>query len=307
MTNSDKPPKSPAYIADHIRRVLKDGGSAPHAAEVQWFFKEEVKSRGWYIDELRKVATRFRRVLLKEHGLDHLVRVADELFTGEMLEEKAMAVFLLQKSAGPALPLSRPKARCEFGDKEFRLFETWLDRVSSWADHDALVQYLIGPMIAEDPRRVRVVFRWAKSKDRWHRRAAAVALLRGNKQLKFFDEITRISEMLLVDKDDMVQKGLGWLLREAAKYNRERAVPYLMTIRDRAPRLVLRTACETLPPVIRAEILNTSQRRARLTTGHEPLARAYFMNGAGPKSRSFDSGRDRAKNRREKPVAASAL
>ena len=40
--------KTPAYIATHIRTVLKNGGSAPHVEEVQWFFKQEVKSRGWY-------------------------------------------------------------------------------------------------------------------------------------------------------------------------------------------------------------------------------------------------------------------
>ena len=53
--------------------------------------------------------------------------------------------------------------------------------------------------------------------------------------------------MLLPSDDDMVQKGSGWLLREAAKANPEQTVAYLMTIRDRTPRLVLRTACETLP------------------------------------------------------------
>ncbi len=44
----------------------------------------------------------------------------------------------------------------------------------------------------------------------------------------------------------MVQKGLGWLLRETAKADAKRTIPYLMQIRDRAPRLVLRTACQTL-------------------------------------------------------------
>ena len=57
--------------------------------------------------------------------------------------------------------------------------------------------------------------------------------------------------MLLPSDDDMVQKGLGWLLREGAKANREQTVAYLMTIRERTPRLVLRTACETLPAVTR--------------------------------------------------------
>ena len=61
--------KSPAYIAKHIRTVLKNGGSAPHTVEVQRFFKHQVKSRGWYTGELRKVAVRFRRTILAEHGM----------------------------------------------------------------------------------------------------------------------------------------------------------------------------------------------------------------------------------------------
>ncbi len=61
-----KSQKPPAYIAAHIRTVLKNGGSAPHTEEVQHFFKHEVKSRGWYTAELRKVAKRFRRAILAE-------------------------------------------------------------------------------------------------------------------------------------------------------------------------------------------------------------------------------------------------
>ncbi len=234
---------TPAYIAAHIRRVLKDGGSAPHSAEVQWFFKEEIKSRGWYTAELRKLAVRFRRTLLKELGLPFLLEVADKLFSGRMLEEKIFAVFLLEKLTG------------DFDDAEFRRFESWLNRIGSWADHDGLLHYLIAPMIAAEPRRAAHVFRWAKLRDRWRRRAACVALIRGTRAKMFFPEIKRLSGLLLADQDDMVQKGLGWLLRETAKFDPKRTVPYLMSIRGRAPRLVLRTACETLPPQTRKKIL----------------------------------------------------
>jgi 3-methyladenine DNA glycosylase AlkD len=53
----------------------------------------------------------------------------------------------------------------------------------------------------------------------------------------------------------MVQRGLGWLLRETAKCDPKTTVPYLLELKARAPRLVLRTACETLPPRERARIL----------------------------------------------------
>jgi len=234
---------TPAGIAAQIRRTLKDGSSAQHATGVQWFFKEEIKSHGWYASDLRRASVRFRREIRGEFGLDFLIRVADELFFGRILEEKIAAVFLLEKLDS------------EFGDGEFKLFESWLDRISSWADHDALVHYLIAPMVAAKPARVKAVFRWAKSPDRWHRRAACVALIRGARAKMFFPQIKRLSETLIGDKDDMVQKGLGWLLRETAKFDAKRTVPYLITVRGRAPRLVLRTACETLPAPDRKRIL----------------------------------------------------
>jgi 3-methyladenine DNA glycosylase AlkD len=234
---------TPAYIAAHIRRVLKDGGSAPHAEVVQHFFKEVIKSRGWYTAELRKVAVRFRRTILKERGLEFLVTIADQLFSAEVLEEKTLAVMLLEDQTQ------------NLGDREFRLFEKWVDRVTSWADHDALVHYLIAPMIAAQPARTAIVFRWAKSRNRWHRRAACVAFIQGTRQKLFFRDITRLSGLLLSDEDDMVQKGLGWLLRETAKADPKRTLPYLMRIRAKSPRLVLRTACETLPVEVKRKVL----------------------------------------------------
>ncbi len=215
--------KTPASIAKHIRTVLKNGGSAPHVKEVQWFFKHEIKSRGWYTAELRKVAVRFRRTILAEHDPANLLKVADQLFRGNMLEEKVFAVLMLQGLVG------------EFGKREFKLFESWLDRISSWADHDALVYYLIGPILAADATLLSRPPRWAKAKSRWHRRAAAVSLIQSTRLHKNFDDIQRITEMLLNDEDDMVQKGLGWLLREAAKANPQQTVEYLMTIRERSP------------------------------------------------------------------------
>lgn len=234
---------TPAAVATEIRLALKDGGSAEHAMGVQWFFKEEIQSHGWYTADLRRAVRQCRKEILHEHEFYFLVQVADRLFSGPVLEEKIAGIFLLENLT----------AKC--GDAEFKLFETWLDRVSSWADHDGLVHYLIAPMVAAKAARTKAVFRWAKSPDRWHRRAACVALIRGARAKMFFPEIVRLSDSLLGDKDDMVQKGLGWLLRETAKFDAKRTVPYLMKIRGRAPRLVLRTACETLPSAAKREIL----------------------------------------------------
>ena len=235
---------TPAEVAAQIRCALKDGGSAEHAAGVQWFFKEEIKSHGWYTADLRRALRRCRKDILREHDFDFLIKVADQLFSGPVLEEKMAGIFLLESMTD----------RC--GDREFELFENWLDRISSWADHDGLVHCLISPMVAAKTARAKSVFKWARSPNRWHRRAACVTLIRAARAKMLFPEITKLSNSLLADEDDMVQKGLGWLLREAAKFDAKRTVSYLMQIRDRAPRLVLRTACETLPVAVRKRILS---------------------------------------------------
>lgn len=243
-----RPPASrrsgtPAATAQKIRRALKAGGSSEHASGVQWFFKDEIKSHGWYTAALRKASRQWRNEILQQHDLQFLIQVADQLFSGLVLEEKVTAVFLLEN------------LHPQFGDREFRLFESWLDRIGSWADHDGLVHYLIAPMVIANPKRTKLAFRWAQSKNRWRRRAACVALIRGARERMFFPEIVELSNLLLADEDDMVQKGLGWLLRETAKFDGARTVPYLMKIRAGAPRLVLRTACETLPPASKKRIM----------------------------------------------------
>ncbi len=157
--------------------MLKTGGSAEHAQTAQRFFKEEIRSYGWRTGDLRRAVVHKRREILKQFDLKFLLQVADNLFNGDINEDKNAAVFLLEDLTD------------KFGDPEFSLLKSWLPRISNWSDHDALVHYLIGPMIATKPARAKNVFRWAKSPDRWHRRAACVALIQGTRQKMFFPEI----------------------------------------------------------------------------------------------------------------------
>ena len=163
-----------ASVANEIRHALKAGGSSERSISVQRFFKEEVQSHGWRTADLRRTALRWRREILQQSDLKFLLQVADHLFTGETNEDKNVAVFLLENITD------------KFGDEEFRLLESWLLRISNWSDHDALVQYLIAPMVVAKPARVSRVFRWAKSRNRWFRRAACVALIQGTRRKMFF-------------------------------------------------------------------------------------------------------------------------
>ena len=230
-------------IVQEIRKALVAGGSPIVATAQQKFFRDPIRSHGWKTAALRRFAHEWRRRLLKERGFPFVLEAADQLFQPGFEEEKTFAIFLLEQS--PA----------KLSDSEFRLFESWLDRVENWGDHDGLTIYLIGPMMLAKPQRVKRVRHWARSRNLWHRRAAAVSLIRGIRRGLFWEESQAVAGILLSDQELVVQKGLGWMLREASKANPRRTVPFLMSIRERTSRLVLRTACETLEQKVRKRVL----------------------------------------------------
>lgn len=246
MTRAKKPASAAAWTA-LLKQGLRRGGSPALARSNQRFFDEPVLCYGWKTADLRRFARRSQCELLAEGGLPRLLQVADCLFSGKVTEEKNLAVLLLENRTR------------DFGEAEFRRFERWLPRITNWSEHDALVHYLLGPLLATDRRRLPRVFSWARSHDPWHRRAAAVGLIQATRRRLYFREITRLADSLLADDNPMVQKGLGWLLRETAKADPVQAVPYLMRIRTRTPRLILRAACETLPAPTRKRILTPSR------------------------------------------------
>jgi len=138
---------------------------------------------------------------------------------------------------------------------EFRLFERWIDRyIRNWAHCDGVSSWLLAACIANDPALIGRLPAWTSSKNRWKRRAAAVALLQEAKQGRSTEAIFTMAGLLRDDPDDMVQKGVGWLLKETYP-RRSREVVSLLTRWRGAPRLMLRYACEKMTQTDRARVL----------------------------------------------------
>ncbi len=233
--------KSADAFLGRIRRELKRKGSPAVARSVQRFFKEPVPAYGWRTAAVRKLAQRLRREIAGDTRL--LFAVAEKLFAGPTIEEQSLGVILLERAVQ------------KFGAGEFRRLEGWLRHVKNWAACDALCVSLLGAILLREARLAARVRRWAHSRNFWRRRAAAVSLVPAARRGVHGKEIFRVATRLLCDDEYMVQKGVGWLLREAAKARGPEVVTYLLRMTKRAPRLVLRTACETLPARARRRIL----------------------------------------------------
>jgi 3-methyladenine DNA glycosylase AlkD len=128
---------------------------------------------------------------------------------------------------------------------EFKLFERWIDRyINNWAHCDGVASWLLAACVANEPALKHDLVAWTASSNRWKRRAAAVSLLQEAKKGRSSEEIFRIAKDLANDKDPMVQKGVGWLLKEAYPKRPEAVVEFLAELQP--PRLVLRYAAEKM-------------------------------------------------------------
>ena len=88
---------------------------------------------------------------------------------------------------------------------------------------------------------------FAKSDNRWMRRASAVTLIIPARKGKFLSDILEIADILLLDEDDLVQKGYGWMLKAASEANQKEIYEYVIKNKAIMPRTALRYAIEKMP------------------------------------------------------------
>ena len=97
------------------------------------------------------------------------------------------------------------------------------------------------------PENITRLKEFAKSDNRWMRRASAVSLIIPARKGKFLNDILEIADLLLLDKDDLVQKGYGWMLKAASEANQQEIFEYVIKNKDIMSRTSLRYAIEKMP------------------------------------------------------------
>jgi 3-methyladenine DNA glycosylase AlkD len=115
--------------------------------------------------------------------------------------------------------------------------------IANWGDVDAFGVYIAGPAFREGRLAANTIRDWARSPDRWWRRAALVATVALNNTARGgrgdADRTLAVCNLLRHDRDDMVVKALSWALRELAKKEPARVQAYLQDNADAlAPRVL---------------------------------------------------------------------
>src|SRR5258705_8218689 len=119
-------------------------------------------------------------------------------------------------------------ALASLGEKDTRLFGSGID---SWGSVDMFACYLAGPAWRENQIPDKLIHSWARSGNRWWRRAALVSTVPLNSKARGGSgDAARTLEVcasLVADRDDMVVKALSWALRELSKRDPEATEQFL--------------------------------------------------------------------------------
>ncbi len=203
------------------------------------FFKEEIKVYGTKSADVRKISKSFFKKL-KDSDKKEIFGLCEELWKSGYMEESFIACnwsYYIKEKYGP---------------EDFKTFEKWVSKyVSNWASCDTLCNHTVGDFILMYPEFISELKRWALSENRWMKRAAAVSLIIPARKGEFLADIFEIADILLMDQDDLVQKGYGWMLKAAGEAHQKEVYEYVLNKKDVMPRTSLRYAIEKMPAEMR--------------------------------------------------------
>lgn len=203
------------------------------------FFKEDVTLYGVRTARVQRMA---REYWLQINGLPKttILGYCEELWQSGFMEEAFIACSWSNQIHKRYTP------------EDFETLERWVSSyVSNWATCDTLSNHTVGNFVQMYPQFIQSLRSWTASPNRWLRRSAAVSLIVPARRGLFLDDILGIATLLLTDKDDLVQKGYGWMLKVASQAHPNEVFTFIMGSKTSMPRTALRYAIEKMPKELR--------------------------------------------------------
>jgi len=230
-------------IIERIRKELIKNGDEKTRIQGERFFKENVKIYGLKSAQTAEIGKEFYKELA-DKSKANVFALCEELWKSGYMEESFIACnwsYNVRKQYRPA---------------DFKVFERWVNKyVTNWASCDTLCNHTVGTFIEMYPTYLKELKRWAKSDNRWVRRASAVTLIVPARKGLFLEDIFEIADILHSDPDDMVQKGYGWMLKVASQAHQKEVFDYVMRKKKTMPRTALRYAIEKMPADLKVKAM----------------------------------------------------
>ncbi len=230
-------------IIEKIRQELKENFDKKTKDSQRHYFKEEIKSIGVKTVVVERIEKE-NFAAVKNLPKIEIFKLCELFWQSGYIEESFIACNWAYKMHEQFIP------------DDFKIFENWINRyVSNWASCDTLCNHTVGEFLMRYPDYISKLKKMAHSDNRWMRRASAVSLIIPARKGMFLKDILEIADILLMDKDDLVQKGYGWMLKVASQTYQEDVFNYIMSKKAVMPRTALRYAIEKMPEELRKEAM----------------------------------------------------
>lgn len=236
-------------LLDDLRQDLNAQVDENHRASIRRFFKHEVLCYGVKLPTVRKIAKlHFKK--MDNPDKSKVFELAEALFANKFHEEAIIATQWVTHFQE------------ELERKDLEIFGSWIDNyLDNWAKIDDFCLHVTYPLLAKYPELTNKLQTWARSDNLWVRRASAVTLITKHKSRYVtshpFASIIEITKILLDDKEDLVLKGYGWMLKAASINFSKQVFDFLMAYKNSIPRKALRYATENLDEDLKKQILSS--------------------------------------------------
>ncbi|MFC1622767.1 DNA alkylation repair protein [Patescibacteria group bacterium] len=231
-------------LLKEIRTELKDNATNKDRQSAHRFYIEPIKNYGTKTPIVRKIANTYWAEI-KKQSKKEIFSLCEELLKSDYNEESTIAFQWADK-------LEKDLVK-----SDFEIFESWARKyVNNWSKCDDFCTHIFGKLILKHPDLLPKTKKWTRSKNLWMRRISAVILIYPiRKEERFLPQIFWVSDQLLTDAEDMVQKGYGWTLKEAANHYEKEVFEFVMNKKSEMPRTALRYAIEKMPPKLKKEAM----------------------------------------------------
>jgi len=202
---------------NQIREELRKLGSRERAVNSKRYLKSPYEFYGLKVPEIRSVAKRYKN--MEFHSALNLF---DELWQSGNHEEMSFALFLLGSYVK------------KYSEQIWKFLLERVEKAKTWDHVDELSSHILGTILAGDMRLMNEIKPLSESRNPWLRRISIIStssLIKENK----IDLTLRLAEKLVYDRDIYVQKGAGWMLREAGKKNRLAVREFILIHMDMKP------------------------------------------------------------------------
>lgn len=150
------------------------------------------------------------------------------------------------------------RAKGQYSEDTYEIFYGWLKKyVHGWGDCDDFCTHAFAELLRRYKSLFSKVMAWTKDEDYWVRRASAVILIPAilHKDYEGINPLM-ISDLLMSDEHDLVQKGYGWMLKSLSQVDMETVTNYLIDNHTQMPRTAYRYALEKYDQETRTKLMS---------------------------------------------------